>query len=277
MGTKARVFGVLAALFAGLAAISPAAAVNDVNVSVLVSNNGTGVIGFSVINGTSANFGTVLVNAPGAATDGLVPAGSVTFEVGITGDDELIRPGGAINIKLGDGAGGNAYLDLTGPDPTFPGASVANFQIPGRYLSISGLNNPQQAKWTNTSTAANANPIWAGTNNNSTTSPGRVPREAGAVNAGKPIYKVGDIGGTFGNPASATCNVITGSAIATWPLSGCGVPAFSEGNLTKQIAYIHDGSGFVAATHLIQLSLSIPGGVYPGTYTGTLTLESTFS
>lgn len=275
MNLRTKLLGIAAAAMTAVAVVSPAAAVNTVDVSVQVQNDGAGNIVFTVINGTDADFGIHQINADESLT-GYHDAGSVEFEIELTGDDELYRPGGAINVKLGDGSNANAYLDLA-TDPTFDGASLVNFQIPGRYLSVSGLNNPQQSKWTNVG-GSHSDPIWAGSSVHTPNGiHGRAPRIAGSATTGLAIYKVGDMGGTFGSPNNAGCNVTSGTAVMDWPTTGCGVPAFSEGNVTKQLAYILPGSGFVAATQKIELSLLVPAGVYPGTYTGVLTLESTFS
>lgn len=286
MEFKTKLFGLGAALALGLSVVSPALATtaDQVDVSVTVQNSGTGAISFAVASGADTDFGIVPVNAAGNSATGLVHAGEVQFDIVISGDDKLFRSGGDVNVKLGDGSDGNAFLDLTGGDPTgFYNAGTVDFQIPGRYLSVDGLQNPQQAKFTGgTGTPPGGGyPIWSGLDNNSTTpgDAGRAPRVAGAGNsptsAGKAIYKVGDIGGTFNNNSNA-CHITTDSVVVDWN-SACGDASFSEGNVTKQIAYILPGSGFVEANQTIKLSLDVPAGVYPGTYTGILTLESTLS
>lgn len=274
MGFKRTIVGLGAALALAVTAVSPAGAVTGtgiVTVSVTVSNNGAGVINFSISNGATTSFAAVLADAKGDATTGLVPAGNTTFDISVTGDDKLDRPGGAINIKLGDGSNAIAYLAFGGTVPSYVDPSRVSLQIPGRYLSISGMNNPQQLKYTGGPTSTSG-AVWSGTTNGV----GRVPRVAGSATVGKAIYKVGDIGGTFNSPATGpnACHVTVDNTIVAWP-TACGNSAFAESNVTKQIDYIYDGSGFVAATHTIQLGLNVPAGIYPGTYTGVLTLEST--
>lgn len=269
MSIKSKVLGLGAALALGLGVVAPASAqttVGIIDVSVTVTDAGDGLISVALINGTTADFLIVPVDAVGDPLTGLVDAGSVTFDVGITGDDKLDRPGGEINVKLGDGSAAGAHLNLTGGDPDFTGSNQADFQIPGRYLEISAMNNPQQAKYTGG--VGSSGQIWNG-------SGGRAPRVAGNADSGLPIYKVGDIYGTFNSDADG-CRVTTESALQPW-VDACGDPSFGEDHVTKQIAGIYPGSGFVSATHQIQLSLAVPAGVYPGDYEGELTVEETFS
>lgn len=227
----------------------------------------------ALASGSDADFGNVNADAAGPTGTGVYDLDAVQFVVEYSNDTKLYRDGSDINIKLGDGSAANAFLDLTGGDPTFAGPSFVDYQIPGRYLSISGMINPQQAKWTGGS--GSSGDIWDNGGD-----VGRVPRVAGDATTGLPIYKVGDIGGSFGvgEFGSATCHVTMDNVIVAWPTS-CGANDFGEsgGTASHQIAYILDGSGFVEATHTIELDLQVPAGVYPGTYTGTLTVEQTFS
>lgn len=252
------------ALMLGLSFTGPAMAtdIGSVPVSVTVSDNGSGMSA-GLTSASNANFGTVPVNAAGATGTGLVDAGTVTLGVQYSNDTKLYRPGSYVNIKLGDGSVANAYL-APGAITPFLGSDQVNFQIPGRYLSITEMNNPQQAKYTGGPSSTGN--IWANDGN-----VGRVPRGAGSATTGIAIYKVGDIAGTFGSNTSG-CSVTTGSSLAPWP-SACGSNNFGESGASHQVAEIYPGSGFVSAEHTIQLGLNVPAGAYPTTYTGTLTVE----
>lgn len=268
MNWKHRILGIGSALLLSLAIVGPATAqIGTLDVSVEVNDVGTGMDA-QLAAGSSADFGTVDVEAAGAVGTGLVDAGSITLSVEYINDTMLYRDGSFVNIKLGNGNPSDAFLDLISGDPGFTGADQVDFQIPGRYLTISAMNNPQQLKWTNPS-GTSTGPIWTNdmTVNNGV---GRVPRVAGSTTTGQAIYKVGDIGGTFG----PGCDVTTGSAMMPWPGASCGANDFGEsGGASHRVAYIYPGSGFVSAAHAIELSLQIPAGVYMGTYQGTLTVE----
>lgn len=268
MKLKQKILGLCVALAIGIGALGPAAAqpVGSVDVSVEVEEGGAGTITIGLASGSSADFLTVPVNAVGAPGTGLVSAGTALLSLVISGDDMLYREGGAINLKLGTGTASGAFLDLTGGDPTFLGANQVDFQIPGRYLTVSGLQNPQQAKYTGG--VSSSGQVWNGTI-------GRVPRAAGSATTGIAIYKVGDIFGTFNN-ATEACKLTTGATVQPWN-NVCGDASFGEAHPTKSIAGVYPGSGFVAASQTIALSLDVPAGVYPGIYEGTLTLEESFS
>jgi hypothetical protein len=242
-----------------------------VDVSVTVVESGATTMSVALTGGTNANFGNINVNAVGDTSTGLVDAGSVTFTLGITNDTKLYRDGSHINITLGDGSAAGANLNFIGTEPTFLGANQVDFQIPGRYLSVEAMNNPQQAKYTGGQSSSG--PIWTGSN--PPNAAGRVPRVAGNVSTGKAIYKIGDIFGTF-NSDSEGCRVTTGNTLMSWT-SSCGDASFGENHITKQIAGIYPGSGFVQANHQVKLALDVPAGVYPGLYEADLTVEQSFS
>lgn len=269
MNLKYKVLGLMGAVGMALSITGPAMAATEVgtiDVSLTVEEAGTGTITIGITDSEGFAFGNVPVDAPGDPNTGLVSAGTASLTIGITGDDKLYRDGGEIDIKLGDGTDAGAFLDYTDADPTFLGANQANFQIPGRYLSIAGLQNPQQLKWTG-GLNSDGSHIWSGENN----LVGRVPRAAGDADHGLPIYKVGDVYGSFNG-----CNVTVGDTVTPWD-SNCGDASFGEGSATKQIAGIYPGSGFVTCSQEVQLALNVPAGVYPGQYQGTLTVEQTFS
>jgi hypothetical protein len=276
MNLKYRALGAVAALGLTLGAIAPASAATagTVNVTVTITDGGTGTPTLSVLGTSDTDFGTFSADAAGDVNTGLFDGGTAALDLALSGDNKLYRAGGSISITLGTGTAASAQMNLTSGDPTFLGADTVDFQIPGRYVSITGMNNPQQAKFTNVGGTSTA-PIWSGTTG-TVGGVGRPPRVAGSATTGQAIYRVGDVGGTFNNPANAGCNVTTGTAVQSW-ISSCGDPTFSEGNITKQVAYMYPGSGTVTVVHRIELGLKIPAGVYPGTYTGVLTIDMTFS
>lgn len=275
MNWKHRVLGLGSALLLSVAMVGPAtAAIGTVDVSVTVAENGQ-PMGASLAGGAGAgDFGTVSADAAGEATgSGFFTAPTKNFEVKYEHDTKLTRPGSQITIKLGDGTAANAFLAFQDTVPSYIVASQVNLQIPGRYLTIEGMNNPQQDKWTGGT--GSQGDIWS--NNGDV---GRVPRIAGqgdtSTSVGKAIYKVGDIGGAFGQWTSGVspCKVTTGTAVQPWP-AVCGDNSFGEAstNASHLIANIYEGSGFVEATHTIQLGLKVPAGVYPGTYHALLTVD----
>lgn len=268
MNWKHKALWLGSALMLGLGLTGPVVAqttIGTIDVTVSVSDNGQSMTA-GLAAGSSANFGTVSANAAGNPNTGLMPAGTVTLTVQYQTDTKLFRPGSNVNIKLGDGTVSNAYLAIQSV-PSFPGSDQATFQIPGRYLSISAMDNPQQLKWTNAA-GTHSDPIWTNDGNK-----GRAHRAAGSETSGPPIYKIGDIGGRFGSSSSPDCGVTSGTALVAWNTAVCGSNTFGESGASHRIAEIHPGSGFVSATHQLQLSLNVPAGVYPETYKGVLTVE----
>src|SRR4051794_19944068 len=109
MSIKGKLFGLAAAVGLGVSFINPASAA-PINVTVTVQDGG-GTIAFDIQAGDNADFSNVTVNAAESSTLGVnttLPA--KVFTIVMTGDTALNRPGGAVNIKLGDGAAANAYL-----------------------------------------------------------------------------------------------------------------------------------------------------------------------
>ena len=96
-----------------------------------------------------------------------------------------------------------------------------------------------------------------------------VPRDAAGT---APIYKTSDPVGLMGQPDynSGVCRVTTGSTPVAWGTAPD--PSFSNTN-SKLITHFRPGSGTVQTDQTIQISLDIPAGVYPGTYSGTLIVE----
>lgn len=270
MNWKHKTLWLGSAMLLGLGITGPAMAdeIGDLPVSVTVNDVGTEMTASLDSGSSGADFGTVDVEAAGDLGTGVVEDDAVTFDVVYSDDTKLIRPGSYVNIKLGDGSVPNAFLALDPLDlVAFDGSSSANFQIPGRYLTISGMINPQQEKFTDVN-GVFSDPIW------SNSGKGRVPRAAGSTTTGDPIYKVGDIGGTFGPTNASLCHVTDDDDVVAWDTINCGANDFGEtGGASHRIAYILPGSGFVSATHTIELDLQVPAGVYPGTYTGVLTVE----
>ena len=276
MNWKHRILGLATALLLSMAMIGLATAqttsIGTIDVEVTVEDHGQPMAASLVGGAGAVSFGTVEANAAGPSGSGLFPATAASFDVLYEHDTLLTRPGSQVTIKLGDGTLANAFLGFQGTVPSYIVSSQVNLQIPGRYLTIEGMNNPQQLKWTGGTSSTGD--IW------SNSGVGRVPRVAGAGNTsgstGKAIYKVGDIGGAFGQWTSGTspCKITSGSSVTAWP-TVCGDNSFGEAGTTAShlIANIYEGSGFVQATHTIELGLDVPAGVYPGVYEGTLTVE----
>jgi len=260
MNLKRSLIGLGAAFALGAAIISPVTAatttVGSVPVSIIVTDGG-GALSVGLATSSSGTFGSVSVNAVGT-TGGVTNAGTKSLALQITGDNKLFNANGFdISIKLQDG-----YLTLPS-QPVFDYSAPANFQIPGRYLKISAVGNPQQAKYTGASSCANP---WTGAG---TTSAAQcVPRAATGT---APIYKVGDVVGLMGQPDNGvTCRVVSGPP-AAWA-SGCPDPSFSS-TTGKLITHFRPGSGTVETDQVIEITLDVPAGVYPGTYSGTLIIE----
>ncbi len=268
MNWKRKVLGIGSALMLSFGMIGPATAddIGSMPVSVDVSDSSTIQMSAGLASGSSAKFGNVPVDAVGEG-NGLVNAGTAEFVVEYGNDVSLHRSGSNIYLKLGDGTSAGAYMEFKDSVPGYIVPGNVNLQIPGRYLSISGMYNPQQVKYTGGT--GSSGQIWNG-------STGRAPRVAGSADSGKAIYKVGDIGGAFGATAPSACRVTTDNTLVLWP-EVCGANNFGEGNGSHMIAWIYEGSGFVSATHTVQLALQVPAGVYPGTYEGTLTVEQVFN
>lgn len=262
MNVRRSLLGLGAALLLGAASIAPVMAATEVGsvpVSVTVQDNG-GTLTVGIASSSDGNFGTVPVDAAESATGGVKNAGTKTLTLEIKNDTKLFNTNGFdITIRLKDG-----YL-APNAQPTFEASSSANFQIPGRYLKITAVGNPQQAKYTGTSSCANP---WDGSG--TTAASQCVPRDAAGA---KPIYKVSDPVGLMGQAdyLSGDCRVTSGSTPLPWKAT-CPDNSFSNTS-GKLITHFRAGSGTVETTQQIEISLDVPAGVYPGEYTGTLIIE----
>jgi hypothetical protein len=244
--------------------MAPASAdeIGTVPVSVTVVDAG-GSLGVGLGASSGFDFGTETVDAESAT--GVDNAGTASLELLITGDTSLFNEDAFdITIRLQNG-----YLGLPS-QPVFESSNAANFQIPGRYLEITAVGNPQQAKYTGGSSCAN---VYDGSA--TTTSAQCAPREA---NGNKPIYKVSDPVGLFDMPqydgvpsGEPNCRIASGAAPQPWP-AACPDPSFSDTG-SKLIMHFRPGSGTIETSQTIEMTLDIPAGVYPGTYSGTLVVE----
>lgn len=263
MGLRSKLFGLGAALTMSLTLVVPALAAPQTAtqpVSVNVQDNLGTLPSFGVtaaING--GNFGSVSLDAVGDANGVYVvpAANNPILAVGFTNDTKLYRPSTTtVSLSL---VGGALFLDNPPTDATVYGASMVNFQIPGRYLNIAGVTNPSQRKWTG-ATSANCSQYNNGTGDQC----------APKADDGKPIYHVGDAQGIYGG-----CGV-PGSASNSdpAPVSNCASTDFGPTGSTT-VMILHDGSGTVTSGQLVELGLSIPAGVYPGVYTGTVNVTAT--
>ncbi len=278
MGLKSKLFGLGAALTLGLTLVGPAAASTDpvgtVPVSVSVADaGGTLTLG---IQTTAVNFssgGPLNLNASESTTSGVKNAGSSTLVLQISNDVALVNSPFDITIRLDDGGGHGAYLAPTGTIPSFEAG--ADVQIPGRYLKITDVGNPAQAKYSGTYNAS-TNPtgcanVWNGAG--TTSSAQCAPRAATGFN---PIYKTSDPVGLMGvaDSGSDPTNPCRNTTVAfrPWPGTGCGDPTFSNAS-AKLIMHFRAGSGTVETLASYKLTLDVPAGVYPTTYQGVLTIE----
>lgn len=283
MGLKTKLFGLGSALALGLTLVGPAAAAttavgNPIPVSVAVTDAG-GSLTLGV-NTTSVNFNSHPLNAAEntasntGGANGEKSAGSQILTLEISNDVALVNNPFDITIRLDDGSGDGAFLKPNGPIPAYEAG--ANVQIPGRYLKITDIGNPQQAKFSGGATSGCT--TWDGTG--TTSAPQCAPREAVPTTGnGLPIYKTSDPSGLAGVPdpfpSSGPC-VITSGISMPWPSSGCGEPRFTDAS-GKLIMHFRAGSGTVDTLMSINLALTLPAGLYPDTYTGVLTIEKVTS
>jgi hypothetical protein len=280
MGLKSKLFGLGAALTMGLTLVAPAMAttssVGNVPISVGVTDAGGSLtLG---INTTSVAFGSQSLNAAEntashtTGANGVKNAGSQTLTLEISNDVALVNTPFDITIRLDDGGGHGAFLAPTGPVPAYEAG--ANVQIPGRYLKITDVGNPDQAKFSGGATSGCT--AWDGTGSPST--PQCAPREAvPSTGNGLPIYKTSDPVGLMGVPDSGSgpCRN-TSSLFLPWPSTGCGEARFVDAT-GKLIMHFRAGSGTVDTLMSIKMTLDLPAGLYPDTYTGVLTIEKVTS
>ena len=272
MGLKSKLFGLGAALTLGLTIIAPAsAAVNPVGtvpVAITVTDAG-GSLAVGVGSSSGFDFGSLAVNASESGTLGVKSAGTANLSLAITGDTSLFNANGfEVTVRLDNGTGAGAFL-APAVQPTFTDSAPAIFQIPGRYLKISAIGNPQQAKFSGSSSCAN---VW---NGSGTTSAAQcAPRVAVGT---QPIYKTSDPVGLMGQPDNgSTCRVASGNVLVNWDTANCLTNAFTTAG-GKQILRFRPGSGTVATIEALQMTLDVPAGVYPTTYTGVLVVEQVVS
>lgn len=268
MGIKSKLAGLGAALALGLTLVAPAGATGPTQIGTApVSVTISSVIQVPQVSintsSTGLNFGSQAIDAVGTTGGSTTLTGGV-FVLQITNDSGNFNSndpnpqGFDIQIRLTGGNGTNPALVPTS-QPVFQDSTGANFQIPGRYLKITDVGNPIQAKYTGGSSCSH---VWDGT-------VGCAPRDA---DNSMPIYRVGDPVGLMGLPEydGGTCRVVSGTS-APWGGS-CGNNTFSDPS-AKLIMHFRPGSGTVGTQQTLNMSLTIPAGVYPTTYTGTLVVE----
>ena len=272
MGLKSKFFGLGAALAIGATLVAPASAstvssIGTVPVSVTAADGGTALT-LGVGTSTGLGFGTVTLDAAQAATGGVKNAGSATLNIVVNDNSLFNSTDFTVTVRLDNGDGSGSYLQPSVPVPAFTDSSAANFQIPGRYLKITDISNPGQAKFTGSTCAAPTRTPWNGAG--SVGAPQCVPRDN--VNV-KPIYKVSDPVGLAGIPYTPTpgpCRLSTGGLVPWDP--SCPDPTFT-GTAAKPIMYFRAGSGTVQTLQVLNMTLDVPAGVYPTTYTGNLIVE----
>lgn len=272
MGLKSKLAGFGAALALGLTLVGPASAttittIGSVQVSVTAQDGGSALT-LGVGTSTGFGFGTVTLDAAQSGTGGVKNAGTAQLQV-VVNDNSLFNPQDfTVTVRLDNGDGSGAYLQPSTPVPAFTDSTAANFQIPGRYLKITDISNPAQAKFTGSTCAAPSRTPWNGAG--TVTAPQCVPRDA---NNSMPIYKVSDPVGLAGipyTPNPGPCRIASGT-IVPWDPS-CPDPTFSTAS-AKPIMYFRAGSGTVQTLQALNMTLDVPAGVYPTTYTGDLVVE----
>ncbi len=265
MKIRKGLYSLIAALMLGGLMFAPASAVDvgTVPVSVNVVNGG-GTLSVGIGSSSGFNFGSVTVDAVGTpGGGGVVNAGNATLVLAIEGDTSLFNANAFdITIKLQNG-----YLGLS-PIPVYLNSTSVSHQIPGRYLSITAVGNPQQAKYTGGSGCPD-DKVYDG--NATTASSQCAPRDAAGA---KPIYRVSDPVGLYGAPDynGGPCRIAGGATPVAWPTS-CPDSSFSDPNGSKLIMHFRPGSGTIRTEQTIEMTLDVPAGVYPGQYSGTLVVE----
>jgi hypothetical protein len=264
MGLKSKFFGLGAALTLGLTLVGPATATGLLtqDVKILVVDNGQPV---PTVGATGAaggtDFGTLNLDAAGDTNTGVKVAGDpltpVLVTIDVSNDTSLFRATTTV-ITMSLVGGAIPFADAA---PSFYGSGATDLQIPGKYLKIAAVTNPAQQKWTGASSPSCT--VW--TNNGSE---GCAPKSV--TTAGHTIYHVGDAHGMFGG-----C-ILPGSASTSVPSAptGCADTSFGPGGNTTVMTLVQ-GSGTVHSGMVVQLGLSVPAGVYPGHYQGTLNVDAT--